>query len=51
MKARDILKKHFPDLNGEALKVEMTFMSPALICEGSHLEMVVRRTRKKKTKS
>ena len=31
MKARDILKKHFPDLNGEALKVEMAFMSPALI--------------------
>jgi len=42
MKARDILKKHFPDLNGEALKVEMAFMSPALICEGSHLEMVVK---------
>lgn len=42
MKARDILKKHFPDLNGDALKVEMTFMHPALICEGSHLEMVVK---------
>jgi hypothetical protein len=42
MKARDILKKHFPDLNGDALKVEMAFMRPALICEGSHLEMVVK---------
>jgi hypothetical protein len=42
MEACDFLKKHFPDLNGEALKVEMTLMSPTLICEGSHLEMVVK---------
>lgn len=42
MKDREFLKKHFPGLNGEALQVEMKLMSPTLICEGSHLEMVVK---------
>ena len=42
MKDREFLKKHFPGLNGEALQVEMKLMSSTLICEGSHLEMVVK---------
>jgi hypothetical protein len=42
MKACDVLRKHFPNLNGEALKIEIELMIPALICEGSHLEMVVK---------
>ncbi|MDA0320847.1 MAG: hypothetical protein O3A90_16425 [Proteobacteria bacterium] len=42
MKARDFLKKHFPDLKGAALQIEIELMIPALICEGSHLEMVVK---------
>ena len=42
MLARNLLKKHFPDFEGEALQIEIELMMHSLICEGSHLDMIVK---------